>query len=288
MRNQITNFNYIFRLRQYPAGEPHIELSDTGFSGLAKGPLTLISNLEFINNRDSTLSSKKDFNGLALIAEANEILKRNYFDPTFVIPYMPFGRHDRRENQRTDCLPINIVRSILEGVKVVTIDPHSDVTANEFDFIPQSKFVENLILGDSKYAKFVPVIPDLGASKKSASWLGLFFEEPAQCNKVRDPRTGNLSGFEIISGPDLNGKSCLIVDDICDGGGTFLGVEALLREAGASEVHLAVTHGLFTKGLEVLDCFDSISCLSSDCLIEKGYLDNDKVNLIQPDNLLFQ
>jgi ribose-phosphate pyrophosphokinase len=72
-----------------------------------------------------------------------------------------------------------------------------------------------------------------------------------KCEKVRDPGTGKLSGFSLVAGPDLLGAHCIIFDDICDGGGTFAGVSTLLKDAGASWVGLAVTHGIFSKGFHI-------------------------------------
>jgi ribose-phosphate pyrophosphokinase len=72
------------------------------------------------------------------------------------------------------------------------------------------------------------------------------------CSKKRDPLTGHLSGFEIKNynpNPNADGQDLLIVDDICDGGGTFVGLAKELRKAGAKKVYLYVTHGIFSKGL---------------------------------------
>ena len=77
--------------------------------------------------------------------------------------------------------------------------------------------------------------------------------------KFKDPVTGIVSE---IGSPDLNpelvkGKKCLIVDDICDGGGTFVGSAKLLIEAGADRVDLYVTHGIFSKGIPI-HCIDHV------------------------------
>ena len=76
-------------------------------------------------------------------------------------------------------------------------------------------------------------------------------------DKTRDVMTGKITGFEVYA-DDLKGKSCIIVDDICDGGGTFAGLAIELRKKGARKVHLIVTHGTFSKGLTTLTNFDSV------------------------------
>ena len=111
----------------------------------------------------------------------------------------------------------------------------------------------------------VVVIPDAGATKKAYTWLD--GRRVVQASKRRDPATGKLSGFSVpdvdSEGNSIAGRPCIIVDDICDGGGTFLGLAAELQAAGAGPLTLAVTHGLFTKGTEVLtESFSTIACLA--------------------------
>lgn len=70
-----------------------------------------------------------------------------------------------------------------------------------------------------------------------------------RCEKIRDMQTGKLSGFRCLDESVVADCDCLIVDDICDGGGTFSGVAKVLHDAGARHVSLFVTHGIFSKGL---------------------------------------
>lgn len=67
------------------------------------------------------------------------------------------------------------------------------------------------------------------------------------CSKVRDPETGKLSGFTIPEAYEFEYRDCLIVDDICDGGGTFLGIAEKLAPLNL-ETSMYVTHGIFSKG----------------------------------------
>ena len=96
------------------------------------------------------------------------------------------------------------------------------------------------------------VSPDGGALKKiyklSEALGGL---EVLECSKSRDVKTGALSGFKVYA-DHLQGRDCLIVDDICDGGGTFVGLAEQLRAHGAGKLYLAVSHGIFSKGFEGL------------------------------------
>jgi ribose-phosphate pyrophosphokinase len=63
-------------------------------------------------------------------------------------------------------------------------------------------------------------------------------------------KTGQLSGFHTNIA-DFEGKTCFIVDDICDGGGTFVGLAALLKSRHAGKIVLIVSHGIFSKGFDL-------------------------------------
>jgi ribose-phosphate pyrophosphokinase len=74
-------------------------------------------------------------------------------------------------------------------------------------------------------------------------------------------KTGKLSGFKVFA-ESLAGKTCFIVDDICDGGGTFIGVAEELRKLNAVKIILVISHGIFSKGLS-LQNVDEIYCTNS-------------------------
>ena len=79
-----------------------------------------------------------------------------------------------------------------------------------------------------------------------------------ECSKSRDVKTGQLSGFKVYA-DDLGGADCIIVDDICDAGGTFMGLAMELKKKNAGKLYLAVSHGIFSKGIDDLTkYFDKI------------------------------
>ena len=81
------------------------------------------------------------------------------------------------------------------------------------------------------------------------------------CEKERDVSTGWITGFKLESPEIVVGKDILITDDICDGGMTFLKCAEALKEAGANSVSLYVTHGIFSKGLDIFKgLVDNIYC----------------------------
>ena len=95
-----------------------------------------------------------------------------------------------------------------------------------------------------------------------------------RADKIRDTMTGALSGFEVYA-DDLTGKDVVILDDLCDGGGTFIGLAKKLREKGAAKITLYVTHGMFTKGVkDLLIYIEEVWCYQYHGATEEEHLVN--------------
>lgn len=90
------------------------------------------------------------------------------------------------------------------------------------------------------------LLPDEGAGRYN---LDRFNLPILRCEKKRDAGTGKLSGFVV---PNITTRKALIVDDICDGGGTFIGIADSLNRRSVEELYLYVTHGIFSKGMDNL------------------------------------
>lgn len=92
------------------------------------------------------------------------------------------------------------------------------------------------------------VLPDAGAQKRYPNVSKAIF-----CSKVRDEQTGKLTGFEVKNPKDIQSKDLLILDDLCDGGGTFCGIAAELRKYKPdADINIFVTHMVNRKGIENL------------------------------------
>lgn len=175
------------------------------------------------------------------------------------IGYFPYARQDRA------CVPgeacsVKVMADFINVMnfdRVTVLDPHSDVTPaliNNVYPIKQARIVKSIFDApmrpfDLDLSEVTVVAPDAGALKKA-------FDVPAAgyvvLTKVRDLNNGHILGTELASG-DPAGKVCLIVDDICDGGKTFIEAAKLLRAKGAAKVYLYVTHGIFSKGFGSVD-----------------------------------
>lgn len=212
---------------------------------------------------ESRFPSSQDFLEVILtINAANEYEGFNGWITVF-LPYLPYSRQDRV------CYPgeaksLAAIAALLKGQlrdkdRVVTWDVHS---AKAYDAFRGVRFnnvgAESLIgkFGDAVDSSYVVVSPDAGAVNRAnavASVLGC--KTIIHGEKRRDSNDGSIIGTIIKdkdgNSPDLTDKKVLIVDDICDGGRTFIELAKVLRSHGAKEVVLYVTHGIFSKGFDV-------------------------------------
>jgi ribose-phosphate pyrophosphokinase len=181
------------------------------------------------------------------------------------LPYMPYARQDRVDVPGNS-LSIRVFADLLNSLKideVVTFDPHSDVVAAVVDrcrvISPRgyvAKVIKDRIIYDHGPDGFLLVSPDAGQEKKIHN-LRLGYPV-LQGLKHRDVATGKLSGFGIVDQDAPIGKACVIVDDMIDGGGTFVGLAEVLRARHATHVYLICSHGIFSKGARVADKFDRV------------------------------
>lgn len=171
-----------------------------------------------------------------------------------ILPYLPFSRMDRQEKGFSFsldwfCSEINK----MEFLTVNIVDPHSDVShalLKNCYITYQHEIFEPYFKNKSD---FFLVCPDSGALKKIEKLASLV--NPMNivfCTKQRDFNTGDIVKTTIYY-DSLDGKDCYIVDDICDGGKTFIEIAKILKERGAGKIILMVSHGFFTKGLSVFD-----------------------------------
>ncbi|ABQ03790.1 ribose-phosphate diphosphokinase [Flavobacterium johnsoniae] len=240
-----------FQSFTFSGGEPHIKIVP-----------------DFDTNRKITITHRlNSFNDLGLLCVTVDALRR--MDVKIIelfIPYFPAARQDRVMIPG-EPLSVKVYADIINAMqlnKVFVFDAHSEVTPallNNSTVIPNYAFIKEVLNKIGQNVKLIS--PDGGALKKIykvSEFLGGV--EVVECSKSRDVKTGKLSGFKVYE-DDLQGMDCLIVDDICDGGGTFVGLAEELKKKNAGKLYLAVSHGIFNKGFEVLDCFDKIFTTNS-------------------------
>lgn len=227
----------------FNGGEPHIKLKIS--SSINPDEPVLIT---------QRVTNSQDFMLLLLATDA--LRRAGYERLRLFVPYFPAARQDRLMVPG-EPLSVRVYTDLINAQqyeRVYVFDPHSDVTPallNRVQVITNEQFVTHVLTHFDR-ERVCLVAPDAGALKKihklSTALGGL---PVVVCDKERDVRTGALTGFRVFA-DDLSGRQCLIVDDICDGGGTFVGVAAEIRKLNPDSVSLAVSHGIFSKGLEPL------------------------------------
>lgn len=182
---------------------------------------------------------------------ASDVLRQHGYEQVNLdIRYLLGARMDRAIDTMQP-FTLQLVARLLNGAgftKVRILDAHSEVATrlirNSSNVLP-FKIVAQII---TTLGNVVAIAPDKGAIPRVAKVIQNSINR-VDCSKERDSRTGTLRNFSI-DGPEwVRDRECLIIDDICDGGGTFVGLAKKLREAGAKKIYLYVTHGIFSKGL---------------------------------------
>ncbi len=250
-----------FEAFTFNGGEPHIKIKED----FGKEPNELFSNQA--PNEVLMTTRIRSFNDLGFLLVATDALKRmGVTKVSLLLPYFPAARQDR-VMVKGEALTVKIYADMINAAhyeRVIILDPHSDVTPallQSVQVVNNHRFVQKAIAKEQDY---LLISPDGGALKKVYKLAQhLNGQRVIECSKMRDVKTGQLSGFKVFA-DDLEGKTCVIVDDICDGGGTFLGLAKALKAKNAGRLILVVTHGIFSKGFaELVTVFSEIYCTDS-------------------------
>lgn len=187
-----------------------------------------------------------------------------------VIPYFPYARQDRVA-LKGEAFSLDVMATLINSLRVqsVTIlDPHSEKTeqlVKNCCIIPQEIIIkESPLFNFIKDKKLDLVAPDKGSYNK-VNKLKLLLNKHNYSPyiitslKKRDPNSGDI--IEIALKGEVKPVDYILVDDICDGGQTFIKLASLLKKQGAKRLYLYVTHGIFSKGLDVLhEDFHHVFC----------------------------
>lgn len=197
-----------------------------------------------------TGASADDLIGLSILADA---VHRDGGTLSAGIPYLPGARQDRR--YLGEALSARVYADLINrcGLEtVVTVDPHSDVMVSHLDRVAVLDLPTIVRATLSMFRPDGVIIPDAGAVKRAQSVAQALKVPTYQALKKRDTTTGKLSGFTCEPLPDTG--HFLVVDDICDGGGTFKGLADAIG-VGRDRLSLWVTHGVFSAGSETLGMY---------------------------------
>ena len=169
---------------------------------------------------------------------------------TAVIPYFGYARQDRKVVPRTS-ISAKVVANLITNAgasRVVTVDLHAGQIQGFFDMPVDNLFTTPLF---AKYIKrklksknLICVSPDVGGVQRTRGLATRIKADLAIIDKRR-PKPGQSKVMNIIG--NVRGKTCIIVDDIIDSGGTIVNAAEELKKQGAADVYVFITHAVLSK-----------------------------------------
>jgi ribose-phosphate pyrophosphokinase len=235
------------------------------------------------NETIEIVSRFNSFLDLELILCATQCLRlRGINNIVLTIPYFLGGRSDRVFTDDGIHYIRDIVAPIInsQNYKMVRVlDPHSDVIQaciknfKELQTSFRIKSFQSFLTDNQKtISDILFVIPDSGAKKKFFT-LDIYQYikriggdiNIVSADKMRDIKTGNIISTVINIPEEYKNKDIFIIDDICDGGRTFIELANKIKENGhQGTMNLMVTHGIFSKGIDIVaEYFDNIYTTNS-------------------------
>ena len=238
-----------YSISRFPDGEVQITLG--GFSH--KDPI----------NVECRITNAEE---LFILMQVADILNRHEVIWHLNIYYLMSARMDRVMDFNRP-YTLKIVSNIIKGLgchSIYVLEPHSDMTSFILDssnLYPGEEY-NNFDPSDwNVYRDYLVVFPDKGAFERYDGNYRKEYMNVVIAEKVRDIDTGVIKSIKILN-PEVfenNTKPIMVVDDLCDGGGTFVGIANEIRKYTDKELNIFVTHMVNPKGIENLSkTFDHV------------------------------
>ena len=196
-----------------------------------------------------SISTPANDNLMELLICVDALRRSSAKNITAVIPYFGYARQDRKVVPRT-AISAKLVSNLITNAgahRIVTVDLHAGQIQGFFD-IPVDNLFSTPIF--SKHIKkyisnknIICVAPDVGGVERARA-LGQKLNVGLAIVDKRRPAPGKSQVMNIIG--NVKGKNCLLVDDIIDSGGTIVNAAKALKEKGAKDVYVYVTHGVLS------------------------------------------
>jgi len=170
---------------------------------------------------------------------------------TAVLPYFGYARQDRKSGSRTP-ISAKLVANLITRAgadRVMTVDLHAGQIQGFFDIPTDNLFASPVMVRDIKdrftLGNLMVVSPDVGGVVR-ARGLAKRIDAPLAIIDKRRERAGESEVMNVIG--DVEGRTCILVDDIVDSGGTLVNAADALLEKGAEAVYAYITHGVLSGG----------------------------------------
>ena len=247
-------------IRKFADGEIYIEINEN-----------IRGNSIFIIQ---SISSPANDNLMELLLCIDALKRSSAKNITAVIPYYGYARQDRKVVPRTS-ISAKLVSNLITKAgadRVVTIDLHAGQIQGFFDIPVDNLFATPIfarhVKKNLKNKDIICVAPDVGGTERARALGKLLDVELAIIDKRR-PSPGKSKVMNIIG--NVKDKTCIMVDDIIDSGGTIVNAAKALKDRGAKDVYVYVTHGVLSgeavqkikksliKKLVITDSIDNIT-----------------------------
>lgn len=239
-----------YKIWEFPSGEIGVKLED--------------KNVNVDINKGYTIQgSVLNSNNLMELLQIVECIR--YKNPNLpihlIMPYCAYSRQDRRCNPG-ESFSLKIFADLINScnfTSVTTYDNHSDVSTaliNNCNNVHAKELLsiyrKDTTWGLTKYDYLIS--PDAGANKKVFSCSQQFNTPMIRADKIRDTSTGNIIDTQVYATADqLENATVLIIDDICQGGRTFIELAKAIKAISPTcTIHLYTTHGFYDKGFSYM------------------------------------
>lgn len=171
---------------------------------------------------------------------------------TAVLPFYPYARQDKKHRGR-EPISARLIADLLKTAgadRIITVDLHTDQIQGFFDgpvdHMHAHSQLANHIRAGYNLENITVVSPDSGRVRVAEKWADSLGGAPlAFIHKTRDPLVPNQVKSNRVVG-EVEGRTCILIDDMIDTGGTIAGAVKVLKEAGAGDVVIAATHGVLS------------------------------------------
>ena len=222
-------------IRKFADGEIYIEINEN-----------IRGNSIFIIQ---SISSPANDNLMELLLCIDALKRSSAKNITAVIPYFGYARQDRKVVPRTS-ISAKLVSNLITKAgadRVVTVDLHAGQIQGFFDIPVDNLFCTPIfarhIKKNVKSKNIICVAPDVGGTERAWA-LGKSLDVGLAIVDKRRPAPGKSQVMNVIG--NVKDKTCIIVDDIIDSGGTIINSAKALKDRGAKEVYAYITHGVLS------------------------------------------
>ena len=237
------------KLAQAIASQLRLNLGDANVSSFSDGEVQ-VEIMENVRGKDvfivqPTCAPTND-NLMELLVMIDAVRRSSAYRITAVMPYFGYARQDRRPRSARVPITAKVVARMIGNVKadrVLTVDLHADQIQGFFDIPVDNVYASPILLGDiwkQKYPELIVVSPDVGGVVRARAIAKRLDDADLAIIDKRRPQPNEARVMNIIG--EVEGRTCVLVDDLVDTAGTLCLAALALKEQGAAKVLAYCTH----------------------------------------------